>query len=47
LIAHLADGLSAAAGETVPAPTDIDVGWRARLLRRFRRAGADVLPFRR
>jgi hypothetical protein len=47
LIAHLADGLSAAAGETVPAPRRIDDGWRARLLRRFRRDRADVLPFRR
>jgi hypothetical protein len=47
LIAHLAGGLSAATGETVPAPRRIDAGWRVRLLRRFRRDRADVLPFRR
>jgi hypothetical protein len=47
LIAHLADGLSTAAAEPVPARAPINVGWRARLVRRFRRVGADILPFRR
>jgi hypothetical protein len=46
LIAHLADGLSTAASTPVPTPAPSG-GWRARFLRRLRRARADVLPFRR
>jgi hypothetical protein len=44
LIGHLAEGLATAAGEHAPAPVP-NLGWRARLVRRFRRVGADIIPF--
>jgi hypothetical protein len=47
LIAHLADGLSSAAGEPHPPVDAAPESWRARFRRRFQRAGADVLAFRR
>lgn len=46
LIAHLADGLAAAA--TAPPPTEAArAPWSARFLRRFRSLGANVIPLRR
>jgi hypothetical protein len=46
LIAHLADGLVGAAAAPPP-PAAAPDPWTARLLRRIRRARADVITFRR